>query len=166
MSTHCWLAQLVSRHRPVNKVLRRRGDVTQQHWNTVPAQQFRAAAMTSHFRECHNILLIFLIFKILNRWDLCLRTSSVKTGDWGAICRALSPGPLCSPPPFLIWFVKHLCCCQVVSPFVVYWGTQCRFFTNHKKNGEIMLPEMYDFIFGGVIIVTWFHKELAQMTKS
>jgi hypothetical protein len=28
MSTHCWVAQLVSRHRPVNKVARRRDDVT------------------------------------------------------------------------------------------------------------------------------------------
>jgi hypothetical protein len=28
----------VSRHRPVNKVPRRRGDVTQQRWNTSPAR--------------------------------------------------------------------------------------------------------------------------------
>jgi hypothetical protein len=37
MSTRCWVTQLVSRHRPVNKVPRRRGDVTQQRWNTASA---------------------------------------------------------------------------------------------------------------------------------
>jgi hypothetical protein len=37
------LRNRVSRHRPVNKVLPRRGDVTQQRWNTSPAR----GAMTS-----------------------------------------------------------------------------------------------------------------------
>jgi hypothetical protein len=41
MSTHCWVAQLVSRHRPVNRVPRRRGDVKQQRWNTAPAHSRR-----------------------------------------------------------------------------------------------------------------------------
>jgi hypothetical protein len=39
MLTLCGIAQLYSRHRPVNKVPCRRGDVTQQRWNSAPARR-------------------------------------------------------------------------------------------------------------------------------
>jgi hypothetical protein len=49
MSIHCLVTQQVtqpvSKHQPVNKIPRRRDDVTQQYWNTVPMQH---AAMTAH----------------------------------------------------------------------------------------------------------------------
>jgi hypothetical protein len=56
----------------------------------------------------NNISLNLLIFKILNRWGLCLRASSVKTGDLGVICRPLRSRQRCFPP-FLYWSVLSSC---------------------------------------------------------
>jgi hypothetical protein len=117
---------------------------------------------------------MFLMFKILNHWGLCLRASSVKTGDWGCYLPS-SKVRNALYSPFLhdslrirnyimcifIWkcmyliflwlkflfefyhVCSYLCCCQVVSLFVVYWGTDlwCVVWNIH-------IPVPYDVLVG------------------
>jgi hypothetical protein len=42
-------------------------------------------------------------------------------------------------------------------PLLIYCASLYQIYTSN---------EMYDFVYGGVIVVTWFHKELAHVTKS